>query len=406
MKIKHLISYTLFLFILFNTARTLAKTNTGNYLSKPTGNYAIGFQDFHWIDTNVCPDPNYSGKNKDDFSRRNKRFCHEMRVRIYYPAAANNKPRAYYYKPLIKSIIKSIYQDLSQVPGVTKKHFFQLNQLKSFSVENPPIVLGKKFPVIFFSPGSGSQVEMYENFITELVSHGYIIIGINSSFISGDIELPSGHIVKFNSDESLNDSIQIPLHDFSFAYKQIHSLNKVNMLFSAMDLQHIGALGQSLGGEIVANTVHNQPDWFKAAVTLDSGIDKLDDTLKKFSIPFMRQISANRKYESSIRMVFDLEKNGFLVTISPDEKNHHYSYHMNFTDYSTIQYLPAEQLALNYFKQQGKKSMFGTGNGWEITNSINVYLLQFFDTYLKGKENLTFKKCQPLASNTFIKCGK
>lgn len=366
---------------------------------KPTGKYVVGFQDFHWINTNLCPDPNFNGKNLDDFSIDNKKYCHEIMARIYYPATRKTKSGAYYYKPLVNTI----QDDLTKIPGITKKNIIQLNKLKSFSQENLPIVSGK-FPVIFFSPGSGSQVEMYENFITELASHGYIVVGINSTFISGDIELPNGHITKFNLDETLNDSIQIPLHDIAFAYKKIHLLTKLNSLFSTMDLQHIGALGQSLGGEIVANTAHVHPNWFKAAATLDSGIDKLDDTLKKFSIPFMRQISANRKYESSIPIVFELEKDGYLITISPDEKNRNYSYHMNFTDYSTIQYLPAEQLAINYFKQQGKK-YFGTGNGWEITRSINTYLLAFFNTYLKGENNVSFKKCDPLTENTILKCG-
>jgi hypothetical protein len=401
MKIKYIISRILFLLILFNTTSTLAKVKAGNYLLEPTGKYVVGFQDFHWINTNICPDPNYSGKNTDDFSKKNRQFCHEIMVRIYYPAAKNNS-RAYYYKPLVNSI----KQDLLRVPGVTKKHLLQLNQLKSFSVKKPEVILEKKFPVIFFSPGSGSQVQMYENFITELVSHGYIIVGINSPFISGDVELPNGHVVKFNFGESLNDSVQIPLNDLSFVYKKIHSLNKVNTLFSAMDLKHIGALGQSLGGEIVANAVHAHPNWFKAAATLDSGIDKLDDSLKKFSIPFMRQISANRKSESSIPIIFDLGINGILVTLSPNENNNHYSYHLNFTDYSTIQYIPAERLAINYFKLQGKEPIFGTGNGQDITNSINIYLLQFFDAYLKGRKNIIVKRCQPLVSNTLIKCGK
>jgi len=26
-----------------------------NYLLKPTGVYKVGFQDFHWINTNICP---------------------------------------------------------------------------------------------------------------------------------------------------------------------------------------------------------------------------------------------------------------------------------------------------------------------------------------------------------------
>lgn len=120
----------------------------------------------------------------------------------------------------------------------------------------------------------------------------------------------------------------------------------------------------------------------------------------------MRQISANRKSESSIPIVFDLRNKGFLVGISPSEQNHDFSYHMNFTDYSTLQYLPAEQIALAYSKQQKMKPILGIGNGWEITNSINIYLLQFFNTYLKGVMNPAFKNCDPLAKNTFIKCGE
>ena len=78
---------------------------------------------------------------------------------------------------------------------------------------------------------------------------------------------------------------------------------------------------------------------------------------------------------------------------------------MNFTDYSTLQYLPAEQIALAYYKQQKIKPFFGVGNGWEITRSINTYLLVFFNTYLKGENNVSFKKCDPLTENTILKCG-
>ena len=50
-------------------------------------------------------------------------------------------------------------------------------------------------------------------------------------------------------------------------------------------------------------------------------------------------------------------------------------------------------------------NMLGTGNGWEITDSINTYLVHFFNTHLKGKENSAFKKCGPLYKNTYIRCG-
>ena len=187
-----------------------------------------------------------------------------------------------------------------------------------------------------------------------------------------------------------------------------------------------------------------------------------------------------------------------MVGISPNEQNTTYSQHMNFSDFSTLQYLPAykaffdhskeQQIATGFnlklvsheptkkdiaafhkttyvlYKQNNKwqfycinsqipaipiyfdinmvdglsvalfalpnkpidqlsnpeiepikkivtslnstrATMLGTGNGWEITDSINTYLVQFFNTYLKGEENPAFKKCIPLHKDTYIKCG-
>jgi len=54
---------------------------------------------------------------------------------------------------------------------------------------------------------------------------------------------------------------------------------------------------------------------------------------------------------------------------------------------------------------QGFGGSLGRGNGWEITNSINIYLLQFFNTFLKREEYAEFKTCKPLTKNTYIKCG-
>ena len=47
----------------------------------------------------------------------------------------------------------------------------------------------------------------------------------------------------------------------------------------------------------------------------------------------------------------------------------------------------------------------GTGDGWEITDHINVYLEKFFDMYLKSESNQRLEKCIPLTNNSFIDCG-
>jgi hypothetical protein len=39
------------------------------------------------------------------------------------------------------------------------------------------------------------------------------------------------------------------------------------------------------------------------------------------------------------------------------------------------------------------KTFIGSGDGWMITNDINTYLVQFFNTYLKGEINPTFDNC-------------
>ena len=45
---------------------------------------------------------------------------------------------------------------------------------------------------------------------------------------------------------------------------------------------------------------------------------------------------------------YQLGKAGYSVVLSPSEKDKHYSYHMNFSDFSTLQYLPAYQAFMAY----------------------------------------------------------
>ena len=42
-----------------------------------------------------------------------------------------------------------------------------------------------KFPIIVFLPGSGLPAQSYSNIINEIVSHGYIVLGVNSFFVNG-----------------------------------------------------------------------------------------------------------------------------------------------------------------------------------------------------------------------------
>lgn len=353
---------TFILYLLILSASVCATANTSalvtgsaknNYLSKPTGQYGVGFEDFHWINQNICPDPFFNGKNKNDFSPGNSNYCHEVVVRIYYPTTDHHKPFAFYYRPFIEQREQDI---LSQLPNIPKNQIAQLRDIKSFSIEKAEIFKGKNFPVLLFSPGGGYPAELYENFITNLVSNGYIVLGINTPFVNF-VELPNGHLVKLgntNGDADV-EKISVPLqsNDLIYVYHKIYSLHHSDALFFSMDLKNIGLFGHSMGARVLADVSHTHPSWFQAAVTLDIGFDSTNASRKKFNIPFMHAICASRKSEPPSPIRFELGKNGYLVVFSPNEQNHDYSQHINFSDLSTLQYLSAFQAFNNHLEQGG-----------------------------------------------------
>ncbi len=500
------IFYLLFTSISYSDNHNMELFNKANYLKKPTGQYGVGFRDFHWVNQKACPDLNFNGKNHDDFSQGNTKYCHEIMARIYYPTALQRQPSSLYYRPFIESASR----DMNRIPSIKKEQLEQLNKIRTFSRERSPVIRNKKFPILLFSPGFGCPVEMYENYITELVSQGYIIVGINTPFINL-VALPNGHVVMptgLSNEESIRDKF-VPLQsqDLMYVYDKLNKLQHVEKLFSSMDIKHIGLLGHSIGAWTLLDVAYAHQSWFQAIVALDIGDDSTGQPLNKlsnFSIPVMYQINSIRKLSSPyMPITYQLKRRGYLVGISPNEQNDTYSHHMNFTDWSTLQYLPAytiffdhlkaEQMARGFdfkvmshpptkkdiqafdkityviSKQEStwlfsvyfvdiknknlpipisyldikrvdglsealstisdkqieklresdiapiKKivislnnklvSILGTGDGWEITDSINIYLVNFFNMYLKHEKNQSFKKCIPLHKNTYIKCG-
>lgn len=330
-------------------SHVIMATQVNNFLLRPSGKYGIAFEDLHWINKNLCPDPQFSEKNKNDFSPDNKQYCHELMVRIYYPTVLNSYAASPYYRPTIEANQNS----LRSVPGIKSKYIDELALLKSHTIKNAAPVENEKFPVVIFSPGFGVQTQLYENIITELVSHGFIVIGINSLFIDGDIELPDGHVVHTvvpnNNDEAAARVIPVLEQDISFVYNKIH-IKSQDILFKSMDLKHIGALGHSIGGKSIANVVNQHPGWFQALITLDMASYKPNDSMMQFDIPHMHIISAYWKSWFNWPLRYQLGKTGYLVVLSPSEKDKHYSYHMNFSDYSTLQYMPASQ-AFNAYQR-------------------------------------------------------
>lgn len=419
---RFFINFILMILLVFCSLYSYAE-DADSFLTKPTGQYGVGYQDFDWINTNPCsPDDIFSVRDNPlstgmrDYSPGNTKHCHETVVRIYYPTTHPAQLWDFYYPPFINHIQENLRTARDINPDfakyITEEQIQQLSTIQSYSTYKAPAVAGKIFPVILFSPGTDEPAEQYENSITELASHGYVVIGINTPFLNfteingvpvytiyetSTNTAPYLYPVTEEKDALLATRQQ---QDLEYVFNYIHDPKNTlpKKLSDIMDLNHIGAYGHSIGGDTVAAVTHKHENdsqqYFQAAAALDI------DGGKKFNIPFMHQASA---YQLALH--YELGKNGYLVVMSPSEQNVDYSAHMNFSDMSTLQYFQTLKLVYDYTKQIGGQTGLGNGDGLKIAYSINTYLLTFFNTFLKGDIDPTLKMCGVLTSNTYLKCG-
>ncbi len=392
---------------------------TTTYLTAPTGQYGVGYQDIHLLNERLCPDIYYTGINKEDFSSINKNYCHEVMVRVYYPTSSTQVLKDPYYSPIINKY-KADLNRLSRL--ITEQEFIQyteaLDAIKTFSSKNDSnYISNKSFPVIIFLPGHGVSVQMYENFISNLTSHGYVILGINSLFLSGNIELPNGHIVKTQKFPSqpdvnfFNKSKMQPAKDFEYILNNMEEILNKEMprVASQVNFNIVGALGHSLGGTIIVNYLHQKTNKLCAASALEIGgacTDKDDNVYKLVNIPFMHQVAASRFDPKTIADLSsrynwiepdfsDIGNHGYVVIHRQSALDYISTQHMSFSDLSTLLYNPGIKFIAKISKLSG---VIGTTNGWELTRQVNHYLACFFEIYLANKSSDSLN-CQPISSD-------
>ncbi len=76
--------------------------------------------------------------------------------------------------------------------------------------------------------------------------------------------------------------------------------------------------------------------------------------------------------------------------------------HLPLTNLTESKLIPIKQMIHAY--HQGFGNNLGKGNGYQIIKTLNLYVIDFFNAFLKGEKN-PFKSCVPLTSNTYLECG-
>lgn len=227
---------------------------------QPRGPWQTGTFEELWVD-----------EQRDEIFTSDAADKRHLMIQVWYPAAfAGNPPRALYV------LRREIYP-----PGGLTEWRLWLNDVKEVrttSVVDAPVApRPSRFPVLLYQPGN-TNPHFSGTFQTEfLASHGYVVVAIGrpEPFI-GETPLPDDYFpdgYRYRQDRN-PDSAAFWSHllaDIRFVLDRLQALDAgTDSRFSGrLDLERIGALGWSAGGNLSFYAAGHEPR-IKAAVNLDN----------------------------------------------------------------------------------------------------------------------------------------
>ena len=250
---------------------------------KPMGKYAIGTVSY-WV-----TDP-----DRDEIFITDKHQARQIPIQVWYPAENTTHPD---YAPYIPEVTK-VSKAISELLHIPKALLYPLQFKRSNALVKAPVNKGKaQYPVLLYLTGLYGHRCISTFQIQELVSQGYIVVGIDCPMAVALATFPDGSTLKSLPrtiiDPMLNESLteENPLLSYKgktfegglIAYfakdvsRVIDFLTTVNtndpnhLLYNKLNLDRLGAFGVSLGGIIVSEASWKDPR-IKANLIMESRI--------------------------------------------------------------------------------------------------------------------------------------
>jgi predicted dienelactone hydrolase len=231
-------------------------------LVAPTGHYLAGTVRLHLVDpTRIDPTSPTHG-------------LRELMVEVWYPAVGT---RGFPPTPYLTPLAAANFLARNGLPPDT-----MLPQT-SGHVSAPVDRRHGPYPVVLYSPGGGSDGSFDTGLVEDLVSHGYVVVTMDDTNESPEVEFPGGRLVSGTfmpqTDAESLEAQQIRAADASFVLNELTVLNNGGNpdaehaplpagLAGSIDLSRAGMFGWSLGGAASAQAMHDDPR-IKAAVNMD-----------------------------------------------------------------------------------------------------------------------------------------
>jgi len=356
-------------------------------LPEPTGTFAVGRAIYDWRD-DATPD----ALAPHPGTRR------ELLVWIWYPSVAGQSVAADDYVPaqmraaaarahgpttILGSLFGLLTRDASKVHGHSKPN-------TGVSPEQ------RSYPVVIMRAGASAEVVAYSTLAEDLASHGYVVVGFDAPYRTGQVVFPDGRVIRRiaeNNPELCEEKPQSQQSrcmsrllsawtaDTSFVLDRLEQLNRsdeTGRFTGRLDMSRVGVFGHSFGGATTAQFCHDDSRC-KAGIDIDgqpfgsviqTGLHQpflfLLSDHGKASDPVSRQIKAN------IQSIYDRLPADRRLRIVIRGANH-----FLFSDDGAL--LKSRIL-------MGALRMFGViGIDRRRQLAVTTYCVHsFFDAYLKG----------------------
>ena len=362
----------------------------------PSGPYEIGTLTYHLVDADrlevFTADPNAP---------------RELMVQIWYPAKGDpSSLRAPYMQEA--DAVTAVFARIHNKPEFIFRNF---KYVTTNTIPFASVADGEpSYPVLLFLEGATGFRQMNTFQVEELVSHGYIVAGLDQPGAAANVVFPDGHQAAGLPGKELQDLIRpsympgqsaplvngkapaasgiIPYltQDVVFTLNQLERLNQADsngILTGRLDMQRIGAFGVSLGGIVVGEACLLEQR-LGACLMMDAPVptDVMEAGLTQPSMWITRDADSMRlerqraggwpeaeilAHQTTMRSAFEgLAGAGHFVQVPG-------AFHSNFMD------LPKWSPLTSWL------GITGPIDGQRAHNIINAYSLAFFDRHLKNR---------------------
>ncbi|MEH7081091.1 dienelactone hydrolase family protein, partial [Bacillus velezensis] len=256
-------------------------------LPKTTGQHEVGVKYIHLVD-----------KTRNDPFLKKGTQKRELMVKVYYPAKKDEtKPYSIYFQ---SSKFVKLFSKFYHMPEFV---FQQLNLVKTNSKEDLQVSdKEQNYPVILFSHGAGTTMEVHTSQSEDLASNGYIVVAIEHTFVSSGTVFPKKVVSQmdatkeFDTPEPARIITQIMAEDSKFVIDSLSKINEgkiVSTFKGKLNINEIGTVGHSVGGAVAYNLAINDKR-IKAAIDLDGVVYITPKKDSSNMAPFL--MLANDKY--------------------------------------------------------------------------------------------------------------